>query len=194
MTPEDVLSYWFGPVDHPAYPQTKNATWWGKSAATDRHIRERYGETLAGIGRGEVDWTDTPRGLLAQVIVLDQFSRNMHRGQPGMYALDHLAQDLALRGIEVEDALTLTERRFIYMPLMHAEDVALQRLCVQKAQQMLDAAGEGDRAMCTSNLHYAKQHAAIVERFGRFPHRNGILGRTSTDEELAFLKQPGSSF
>lgn len=194
MTPEDVLSYWFGPLDAADYPQPQLALWWGKSPETDAHIRTTFGPTLDAIGRGEIDWTGTPRGLLAQLIVLDQFSRNMHRDQPGMYALDHLAQDLALRGLAVEAALTPKERSFLYMPLMHAENVALQWLCVRKFQELLDAARPADRSDWEKTLDYAKQHAAIVERFGRFPHRNAILGRTSTDEEVAFLKEPGSSF
>lgn len=194
-TPTDVLSLWFGPLDHVDYPQPQLAMWWGKSPETDAQIREAFGETLDAIGRGDIDWTETARGHLAQLIVLDQFSRNMHRDSPKMYALDHLAQDLALRGLgEVERDLTPLERSFLYMPLMHAENVALQRLCVRRFQALLDAARPADRDNWEKTLDYAIQHRDIVERFGRFPHRNGILGRESTAEELAFLDGPGSSF
>ncbi|MCP4917306.1 MAG: DUF924 domain-containing protein [Proteobacteria bacterium] len=195
-TPADVLSYWFGPLDESSYPQERLGIWWGKSTETDAFIRTTFQATLEAIGRGELDWTSSARGRLAQVLVLDQFSRNMHRDQPGMYALDHLAQDLALDGVmtRADADLTPVERSFLYMPFMHAENIALQRLCVRKFQELRDTARPADADSWTRTLDYAVQHRDIVERFGRFPHRNRILGRESTAEELAFLEEPGSSF
>ena len=195
--PEDVLSLWFGPVDDPAYPQSQPKLWWSKDAAVDADIRARFHDTWAAAGRGELaGWSSTPRGRLAHILVLDQLARNMHRDSPDMYALDDEAQDLVLEGLlqGAHRALIGQERNFFYMPLMHAENVALQRLCVRLFAQAADEARPADLEGAKSSLDFARRHAVIVERFGRFPHRNEILGRPSTAEEQAFLQEPGSSF
>lgn len=196
-TPHDVLSFWFGPIDAPDYPQPQPQIWWGKGEALDDEIRTRFGATLEAAARGELaDWNSTPRGRLAHVIVMDQFSRNIHRDKAEMYALDHEVQDVALRALLENTPLALTpvERTFLYMPFMHAENVALQRLCVRLCAQELEGAPPAGVEAAQKYLDYARQHAVIVERFSRFPHRNTILGRVSTEEELAFLKEPNSSF
>jgi len=145
---------------------------------------------------GGLESSRTARGRLAHVLVLDQLSRNMHRDTPDMYRLDDEAQDLVLEGIErgADRALLPLESWFFYMPLMHAESVALQRMCVRLFARLRAEARPADAGMFEDTLDYARQHAVIVERFGRFPHRNQILGRESTEEERAFLEQPGSSF
>jgi len=196
-TPEDILSYWFGDFSAPDYPKPQPQIWWGKGEALDAEIRERFGPTLEAAARGECSaWNESPRGLLAHILLFDQLSRNMHRDSPAMYAHDADAQDLVLQALDGETHLALTEveRPFLYMPLMHAENVALQRLCVRLFAQAMRHATPGFKADAERTWDYAKQHAVIVERFGRFPHRNEILGRTSTAEELAFLQEPGSSF
>ncbi len=196
-TPNDVLSYWFGDAESPDYPVSLPKIWWGKDEAVDAAIKAQFAETLVAADAGKLaEWRQTPRGLLAHIILIDQLSRNMHRNSPDMYALDDEAQDLVLLALEDDThlALTATERSFLYMPLMHAENVALQRLGVRLFAQSLRHAPPAGIKGAEFTLNYAKQHMVIVERFGRFPHRNEILGRTSTAEEVAFLKEPGSSF
>jgi len=175
-TSEEVLAFWF------ADP----ARSWKKDPAFDAEIRERFIALHEVIDRGErEDWLETARGALAYVIVLDQFSRNMFRGTARSFASDARARSAARRAVERGDdrALSDDERPFLYMPLMHSEDLADQdRSCA------LFAASRPD------HLRYAEHHRNIIRRFGRFPHRNVLLGRASTPEEEEFLKQPGSSF
>lgn len=194
-TPADVLRFWFGPDGTP--PLANASKWYAKDDAFDREIEARFGATLDLASRGALDaWKATPRGRLALVIVLDQFSRNVFRGTPRAFAADARACELVREGLAAGDeaALTIVERWFLYMPLMHAEDVALQRECVAAFERLHADAPEDLAKSVANSLDYAKRHAEIVERFGRFPHRNDILGRASTPEEVEFLKQPGSSF
>ena len=175
---EAVLGFWFG-LD----PQR----WWTKDAAFDRDVRERFAGEHAAVLRGERDgWLATPRGRLAYVIVLDQLSRNMFRDTPRAFAADDRALDAAAGGIARghDRDLPPGERGFLYMPYMHSELLPVQERCCELFASLGDA----------EQLDYARRHRDIVARFGRFPHRNAILGRPSTPEELAFLTQPGSSF
>ncbi len=193
--PEDVLTFWLGP---PGGSPLANATkWYTKNDAFDREIESRFGATLELASRGDLDtWRGTARERLALVIVLDQFSRNVYRGTPRAFAQDARACSCAREAMARGDerALGIIERTFLYMPLMHAEDVAAQRECVAKFEGLRDEAPPELRDYIQNGLEYARRHAEIVERFGRFPHRNAILGRTSSAEESAFLEQPGSSF
>jgi uncharacterized protein (DUF924 family) len=174
---DEVLEFWF------ADP----ARWWKKDPAFDTEIRRRFSDLHAAIERGEhEDWLDTPRGALAYIIVLDQFSRNMFRGTARMFASDAQALAAARAAIDrgYDAALPPAERGFLYMPLMHSEDLADQERCVELFQAFAGS----------DQVRYAQQHREIIRRFGRFPHRNEVLGRASTSEELEFLTQPGSSF
>jgi uncharacterized protein (DUF924 family) len=192
---EDVLHFWLGAPEDP--PLAKSERWYKKDAALDREIKERFEETLLAGTRGELDaWKETPRGRLALVIMFDQFSRNMFRGTAQSFAQDGLARDIALDAIAAGDEgqLKHVARSFLYMPLMHSEDVDLQRKCVAAFTRLVDSSPPELRKFTESGLHYATLHADIIERFGRFPHRNEILKRPSTREEEAFLKQPNSSF
>ncbi len=173
--PEDVLREWFGDPER----------WWEPDAAFDDHLRATYGEDVEAAIRGELDdWVATPRGALALVVLLDQITRNIHRGTRRMYAGDGKAVAICLAAIERGDDASFSddERQFLYMPLMHSEDRALQERSLEKFREL------------GQSLEYAEHHASIVFRFGRFPHRNGVLGRKSTPEEVEFLKQPGSTF
>lgn len=193
--PEDVLHFWFGPDGAP--PLTNAAKWYAKDDDLDREIRDIFGETLGSASRGALDgWKASPRGQLALVIVLDQFSRNIHRGSARAFAQDARACDMTLEAIGRgdEQALEIVERAFLYMPLMHAEDVDLQHKCVSAFERLERYAAAPLKPWVASGLGYARRHAEIVERFGRFPHRNDILGRASTAEEVEFLKRPNSSF
>ena len=173
---DEVLSFWF------ADP----ARWWKKDPAFDAELRDRFLALHEAIGRGErEDWLETPKGALAYVIVLDQLSRNMFRGTARSFASDAQARAAARRAVDRGDERVLSddERMFLYMPFLHSEDIADQDRGV-----VLFGSLAPDKA------RYAEQHRDIVRRFGRFPHRNALLGRVSTPAEEEFLKQPGSSF
>jgi uncharacterized protein (DUF924 family) len=179
-----VLGFWFGsePVARPE--------WFRKDPAFDARIGQRFGAlidaTLAGARFGEA-----PGERLAAIIVLDQFTRNVFRDTPRAFAGDAAALDLAtrLRARGEDLALPVWQRAFAYLPFEHAEDPALQDRAVAAFEALADAHPEA-----TSMLDYAHRHREVIRRFGRFPHRNAILGRPSTAEELAFLEQPGSRF
>ena len=173
MRPEDILSFWFvehGPDD-----------WFSKSDAFDALIRERFGAHHAFIVRGEsVAWRQTADGRLAEIIVLDQFSRNMFRGMPEAFAYDELALSRAREAITVgaDKEVDPVRRHFFYMPYMHSESLAAH----EEALPLFEALGN------ESALRYERLHKEQIERFGRYPHRNAVLGRESTPEELAFLE------
>jgi uncharacterized protein (DUF924 family) len=188
-TPDEVLAYWLG---DPQAPQKK---WFERSDAVDAEIRARFGDTLEAASRGELDaWSSSPRGRLAVVIVCDQFTRNVFRATPRAFAEDPRALHLALQGIATgeDHALTPIERQFLYMPLMHAEDRIHQETSVGLFDRLSqDPLAPGPVA---DGITWARKHRDVVARFGRFPHRNAIMGRASTEEEIEFLKKPGSSF
>jgi uncharacterized protein (DUF924 family) len=193
--PEDVLWFWLG--EPGSDPLAKSALWFKKDPDFDREITDRFGPALEAGMRGDLEsWKKTPHGRLALVILYDQLSRNMFRDTPRAFAQDAHARDIALEAIDAGDERLLApmERYFLYMPFMHAEDVDLQRRCVASFERLCNEASPEKRKMFDMGLHYAKLHADIVERFGRFPHRNTILGRATTKEEAEFLAKPGSSF
>ncbi|MBS0509186.1 MAG: DUF924 domain-containing protein [Proteobacteria bacterium] len=179
MTPESILHFWFDeltPAQH-----------FAKDAQLDAAIGERFGATLEAAALGELfGWRTSAQGRLAEIVVLDQFSRNVYRDTPRAFAQDGmallLAQELVAQALD--RPLPSAQRAFAYMPYMHSESRVVQAQSARLfAQPGLEA-----------NLRFALQHQAIIERFGRYPHRNAILGRASSDEELEFLRQPGSAF
>ncbi|MDA3914248.1 DUF924 family protein [Oleiagrimonas sp.] len=176
---ETILAFWFQEID--------TSMWWTKSADFDARIDDRFGDVLDKAAAGEwFTWRQTPRGRLAEVIVLDQFSRNIHRDTPLAFARDPMALVLAQEAVAAGtgDALSAIERNFLYMPFMHSESRAIHAWAAPLFR---------DNGLEKMN-DYAVRHKAIIDRFGRYPHRNTILGRPSTAEETAFLEQPGSSF
>lgn len=194
----DVLRFWLGahPLDSAAM-QRVQAQWFRKDETFDARLREGFGATIAAARAGRLDrWADTAEGRLALLIVLDQFTRNAFRGRPDSFAGDAQALALALRGIELghDQALPPLARMFCYLPLEHAEDRALQARCVALFAALREAPGAEPRATYDSLLEYAHKHREVIERFGRFPHRNAILGRASTAAELDYLAQPGAGF
>lgn len=179
MTPSDILDFWFG--------QLKPAQWYKPDTALDAEIGRRFAAVYDNLQRDVTEeWRDSARGLLAAVIVLDQFPRNMFRGTPKAFATDAAALALSTGAIErqFDRSLSTIERQFLYMPFQHSEDRVVQARSVALFETLGDA----------NVLDYARRHRAVIERFGRFAHRNAILGRQSTPEEVEFLKQPGSSF
>lgn len=197
---DEILDFWFGPDGAPIGATV--GRWFRADPAVDEEIARRFGPALTAAAAGAyATWAEDARGTLALVVLLDQFSRNVFRGTAGAFAQDPRA--LALTQAALADgrdrSLGWLGRYVLRMPLMHAEDVAVQRQSVASFAALVaeaEAAGADPevRAVLTSALDYARRHAAIVERFGRYPHRNAVLERASTDEELAFLREPGSSF
>lgn len=176
---QDVLKFWF--------EDAKPAQWWKKDEEFDRLIIERFSALHRRAARCELfEWRTEDRGRLAEIIVLDQFSRNMFRDSTLSFAQDALALALAQEAVSVgaDKALNPVERSFLYMPFMHSESMKIHEVAVELFR----------RNGIECNLDYELKHQAIIERFGRYPHRNAILGRESTREEIEFLKQPGSSF
>lgn len=195
-----ILDFWFGKLkDEEVPPQALSRMWWAKNRDIDEHIRKNFETDLLGAVKGELgDWESTPHGTLALIILLDQFSRNMYRDTRRAFSQDTLALSTAEKGIEkgFDKGLHPVMRVFFYMPFMHSESKDMQ-----KRSTALFGALEKDftsprelAEMLSDNMEYAERHRAIIERFGRFPHRNRILGRESTTEEIEFSKQPGSSF
>ncbi len=186
-----VLDHWFGLADSAEHGRPRDF-WFRKSAATDREIAQRFGPLIERALRGELaDWAAQPRSALAQILLLDQFTRNAFRDTPRAFAGDALAlrTATAMVGARQDEALAPQLRAFVYLPFEHAEDPALQDEAVRLFTQLAAAAPE-----LQEMLAYAHRHREVVRRFGRFPHRNAILGRQSSPEEAAFLREPGSRF
>ena len=197
-TPEAMLDYWFGaPGSAAEISQRQSKLWFGKLPEKDRDISERFTPTFNAAIAGALDpWARSPKGRLALVIVLDQFPHHIHRDTPQAFAQDakSLALSMAALASGEDKQLTLIERVFLYLPLEHAESLAMQDLSVAQYQQLASEAMESERTLFDNFLDYAHKHREVVLRFGRFPHRNDILGRPSSPEEITFLKQPGSRF
>lgn len=195
---DDILDFWFGELDeHGCASPNQRKLWWTKSDEFDATIRSRFLPDYEAIVAGDRDaWRNSARGALATIIVLDQFSRNMFRGTPKMFAADELAREACCEGLdaELDRELGFDERVFFYMPLEHSESMDDQERCHSVFADLRDEAPENLRADADYYLDFVHRHRVIIERFGRYPHRNEILGRTSTAEERAFLEEPGSSF
>lgn len=194
--PETVLAFWFGderdPIDGVAALERRAALWFHGSAEFDRDIGERFGAALEQARHGGLDaWADTPRGRLALIILLDQFSRNVFRGTPLAFGQDPAAQKLVLAGLdgEVDRGLALHERMFFVLPLGHAEDRALQDRHLAYVEKLATEAPPGVRSFYERALESARQHHDVVARFGRFPTRNAALGRPPTPEEITYLEE-----
>jgi uncharacterized protein (DUF924 family) len=187
-----VLDFWLGDGLHAGWPTDDlNARWFRGGAALDQHIGQRFGQSVASALQGGLaHWEAKPTELLALVILLDQFTRNIYRGTAQAFAGDARAQRLSLTALanKHDQLLPWVGRLFLYMPLMHAESPALQTECVSRFENLLAQAPEPLKEQIAGHLPFARQHQSIIERFGRFPHRNAALGRSSTPEEDLFLK------
>ena len=179
MNYQQVIDFWFTEI--------AQEQWWKKDGGFDLVIGQRFGKIHEAATRCELyEWRGTPQGRVAEIIVLDQFSRNIHRDTPLSFVYDPMALCLSQEAIRtgINDDLSPDERMFCYMPFMHSESRRIHRIAVKL---FTDAGLE-------SNLQFELKHKTIIDRFGRYPHRNGILSRSSTAEEMEFLKLPGSSF
>jgi len=195
----EVRRFWFGRVPlQPEGVQQRLALWFGSAAEeADEIIRSRFGDLTARAAAGELAaWADSPRRRLSLILLLDQFPRHVHRGTERAFASDREALALTLSGMQsaADAALTPVERIFFYMPLQHAELRDAQEESVAAYRRLLNEAPAELRGLFTSQLESAEQHRSIVARFGRFPHRNRVLGRTNTAEEQQYLGQGGEGF
>jgi uncharacterized protein (DUF924 family) len=200
----DILQFWFGPKPYTvARLNERMGFWFGNSdsretlAGKDDEIRQRFGAAIERAAAGELDsWADSPRRRLALIILLDQFPRNVYRGKAEAYATDERAAALALEGLHIaaDSTLSPVERIFFYMPLQHAESLALQDESVVATRRLLTEVPKGMAKNFASLLRFAELHRSIIAEFGRFPHRNAILGRKSTPEDLQFLRDGGPRF
>jgi len=184
-----ILDFWFGPAVTAEYG-TERDFWFRKDPAFDAELRNRFAVAIdSALAGGFSEWT-SPRGALARILLLDQFTRNAFRGTPRAFAGDSRALTLSEEAIGRghDRALIAVERWFMYMPFEHAESLPAQERAVELFRRL------GEDTGLTGQLAWAERHAHVIRRFGRFPHRNAILGRVSTPEEIAFLATPGSGF
>jgi uncharacterized protein (DUF924 family) len=187
----DVLDFWFGAPGSASFG-TERKVWFKKDEAFDALVAERFGSLIERALRGELDaWSEAAQDALARVLLLDQFTRNVFRGQARAFAGDPQALSAATAAVgrRYDESLPLFMRPFIYMPFEHAESMAMQDESVRLFSRLVAAA-----PTYADMADYAQRHRAVIERFGRFPHRNAILGRVSTAEEIGYLKKPGSGF
>jgi uncharacterized protein (DUF924 family) len=195
---ESILEYWFGTeADDLVAANQHAALWWKKNPKIDEEIRDRFASLLDAAANGNLDdWLTDPHGRLAMIILVDQFSRNMYRDTPRSFAFDAFSQNWCKSGLDsgADRLLRPIERVFFNLPLEHSESLQDQQRSVALSKELAESVPDAHRELFDGFLNYAVRHCEIVQRFGRFPHRNAILGRESTDEEIAFLQQPGSSF
>jgi uncharacterized protein (DUF924 family) len=193
MTPQEVLDFWFLPSSNEGYGKPRDE-WFRKDLRFDAAIADRFGAAIAqALAGGLRDWDrEGAHGILARILVLDQFTRNAFRGTPASFAGDALALGAALEleGAKADRTLLPMQRWFAYMPFEHAEDARMQ----EKSVTLFAELARENPADFAGALDFAHRHRGVIARFGRFPHRNAILGRASSPEELVFLSQPGSGF
>lgn len=195
---EEILSFWFGDLaDGVATADAKSSLWWGKDPATDSQIRSRFANSVLAVTGGRFDRGEkSARDVLALILLVDQFSRNIWRNDPRAFAHDKLARKWCHELLDGrrDRQLRPIERVFAYLPLEHSENIDDQNQCVALFGQLLDEQQQAAKKLFAGFLDYALAHQKIIARFGRFPHRNEILGRATSDEERKFLAQPGSAF
>ena len=195
---DSILHYWFGTsADDAKAIREKSALWWKKDPKVDEEMRQRFEITLEAESQGELEsWGKIPRGQLARILLLDQFPRNMYRGTARAFAYDERARQRAREALDrgMDRKLRPVERVFIYMPFEHSEEARDQAASVRLFAALVEEVPANLKQAFQNFLDFARKHKEVVDRFGRFPHRNAVLGRDSTPQELEFLKGPGSSF
>lgn len=198
---QQVLDFWFGSdLQSLDALQNLNRRWFGKDPAFDADMQQRFSELHLQAAAGELDaWAQVPESCLALIVLLDQFSRNLYRGSASAFAQDAkalaLAKQALAKGFDQQSAPA--QRLFFYLPYEHSEELADQRLSEELTQALADAMADSQpeiHKIFEGYVDYARRHREVIERFGRFPHRNASLGRESTPEELAYLSQPGAGF
>ena len=196
--PENLLEFWFSDAAFsPGRASARSDIWFSSSSVLDRECRARYGALLEAAGRGELDgWLAKARPALALVVLLDQIPRNIFRGRARMFALDGHALARAIAACDAGFATQLhpIEATFLYLPFEHAENLAMQDRGVGGLQALVARAEPGFRDILSGFLDYARRHREVIRRFGRFPHRNAVLGRAPTRDEQAYLRGGGETF
>ena len=192
ILPADIISFWFKDIpDNSAILPEIISHWWQKDPVFDAAVKEKFESVLLAAANGELNhFLDEPEGRLALILLFDQFSRNMYRDMPEAFAYDGIALSFAVEGVKIGHDLKLpaTHRAFFYMPFEHDERDEMQERSIAFFSQLLDDAPEQQRAVFKGFLDYAKRHKEVIDTFGRYPHRNKILGRESTQSELDYLK------
>ena len=186
----EILDFWFGKPDEAVYGKPRKV-WFIKNLEFDKEVRSRFLQVYQKAAAGELDdWKESPQSCLALIVLLDQFPRHMFRGQPQAFATDSQALTYAKYAVAqgFDQEWLPIQRQFIYLPFEHSENLRDQHECIKLFSTL------NEYPECVSGVDYAHRHFQVIERFGRFPHRNDILGRDTTPEEADFLKQPGSSF
>ncbi|MDG9856298.1 DUF924 domain-containing protein [Pseudomonas nitroreducens] len=195
---QSLLDWWFGnALDANEVAAQRNALWFGKSACQDVDSENRFGGLVRqALDGGLQEWEREPQSWLALVLLLDQLPRMIFRDSPRAYAGDARAQQLVRQGLEAgfDRQLPRIERVFVYIVLEHAENLASQNEAVRLYEELQGESSESEKVLFAGYLAYARKHQVVIKRFGRFPHRNAILGRESTVEEVQFLTEPGSRF
>jgi uncharacterized protein (DUF924 family) len=197
--PADVLAFWFGNPEQedPAYLNGRQKFWFSKSDETDATIHREFGDLIEQACKGKLEeWENDASSRLALILILDQFSRNCFRDTPSAFSQDTRALQLALEALEngMYESLSPIKRMFYLMPLEHAEDLAIQEQCVAEFEKVCDLVEGSTKETFRDFSRYAVAHRDVIAQFGRFPHRNQILGRESTPEEKVYLAKPGSGF
>ncbi|CAN7722744.1 DUF924 family protein [Pseudomonas sp. GL-B-26] len=195
---QPLLEWWFGTLEFPnEISADKGKLWFGKRDSQDLEARTRFGDWVEqALAGGLTEWAQRPEGWLALVLLLDQLPRMIYRDTPKSFSGDLRAQALVAQGIaaDFDRQLRPIQRVFIYLVFEHCENLAVQNEAVSRFIDLVAQQPEADRAVFADNLDYAERHQKVIARFGRFPHRNAVLGRESTAEELEFLSGPGSRF
>lgn len=193
-----IREFWFGDSSDDVTAANRQAgLWWGKNPDIDLQIRQRFETTLLAAEKNQLaDWENTPQGVVALVLLTDQFPRNMYRNTPRSFAFDALARGFCRKGLQPDFYMALRpiERIFLHLPLTHSELLQDQEQAVALGTALVEQVAASQKECFAGYLLFAIRHRDIIARFGRFPHRNQILQRQSTPAELEFLQQPGSSF
>jgi uncharacterized protein (DUF924 family) len=198
MQPDDVLNFWFADARSSAEASNnRNAFWFIASTETDHLIWEEFADVVSDAGNSLYEeWRDTPAGRLALILLLDQFPRNIFRGTSEVYRYDSIALELAGQGVTVGHlaGLSIPEQAFFLMPYQHSEDISVQRAGVELMRSLVVAAAPEWKEAASGFLNFAIRHHDIVAEYGRFPHRNSLLGRNSTEDETRYLAEGGETF
>ncbi len=192
-----ILDFWFGEIKDGLTVEDRNKFWFMPNADVDSTIRDKFEDLVRQAGSGKLkSWQSTARGSLALIILLDQFTRNIFRGKPDAFQYDSIARRICTEGIKngTDKKLEIIERCFYYLPLEHSENLEDQNQCVKLFEELLVRVDKSKISLIKNSLDYAVLHRKIIEEFGRFPHRNIILNRESTQQELDFLLKQGIKF
>ena len=196
-TAESLHAFWFGGNADDAAADRQSKLWWGKSSVVDAEMAARFEPLVQAARSGALNgWADTPQQALALILLTDQLPRNIYRGTAASFASDAAARSITVAGLEreIDRQLKPIERVFFYLPLEHAESMADQDRAVSLYTRLFQEAPAAQVERYRNFLTFALRHRRVIERFGRFPHRNAIIGRESTPGEVSFLQEPGSSF